>query len=304
MKNNAKYVVVSPAKDESQYIESTLKSVVAQTILPVRWIIVDDGSSDNTAEIVRRYSQQHRWIQLLQLPRRNVRNPGPAGVYAFVAALEALGQVEYDFLVKLDSDLELPLNYFEIALKRFEDDPRLGIASGTYLENWDETWEPIVMPEYHAAGASKIMRRKCFEDFGGFAPTLGWDTIDEIRAQMKGWKTCHFQDIQFKHLRHEGEGTGILKTCKDNGEIYYLLGGGFGFFLLKILHRSLSWKKPYALKSMAMLSGYLHPLLKGIPRIVTKEEAFHYRTLLNSRISSTLKQKLLRSSTPQQNLGH
>jgi poly-beta-1,6-N-acetyl-D-glucosamine synthase len=298
MTSSRSYVIISPAKDESNYIEFTLKSVLDQSVQPLCWIIVDDGSSDSTPEIVERYRQKHPWIRLLRLGRAEERNPGPAGVRAFVAGVAALPQVEYDYLVKLDVDLELPVDYFERLLEQFEGNPRLGITSGAYLENWRGTWEVITSPDYHAVGASKVMRRQCYEDFGGFSPTLGWDTLDEVRAQMHGWNTCHFKDIQFKHLRLEGTGRGLLQTHRDNGETDYLLGVGVGFFSLKFCQRLLIWQRPLALRALALLWGYLSSACRRAPRIATREESGFYRSQLNSRIVTALRQafsvKLLR----------
>lgn len=279
-----RYVVISPARDEQDFLEITAASVIAQTILPLRWIIVDDGSKDRTPEILKSYSQRYDWIRIVTLPRREDRNPGPAGVYAFNAGLSELKDVEFEFIVKLDADLRLPEDYFENLLNEFQQDAKLGIASGIYLEDDGKRWMPIHMPWYHSAGASKCMRKECYSDFGGYSPTFGWDTIDEIRAQMKGWKTRHIPELTFWHLRHEGSSIGRLNTFRKNGETYYLVGGSFFFLLFKCL-RQLTLR-PYLIASLSTLLGFLRHWLVRTPRLVTDAEAKHYRQMLNARLTA------------------
>src|SRR5262249_40789193 len=156
---------------------------------PLLWVIVDDGSCDRTPEMIRRFATEHDWIRVHTLRRDRDRLPGTGVIHAFRAGLELISNQEYDFIVKLDGDLKLPPDYFERLLKKFHEDQRLGIASGVYLERRDDEWHEIRMPEYHAAGASKMIRAACFEQIGGFVPSRGWDTVDEIHAQTHNWKT-------------------------------------------------------------------------------------------------------------------
>jgi len=286
-----RYVIVSPVKDEARFIQTTLDSVVAQTVRPARWIIVDDGSQDETPAILKRYAEKYDWIRILTVARDAKRRLGSAEIRAFQAGYELLREEYFDFVVKLDGDLELPPDYFARLLAKFHDDEKLGIASGIYLENWTGSWAPVEMPEYHAAGASKVVRRKCFEDINGFPLDPGWDTIDEIRAQVRGWSTCHFPDIPFRHLRNEGSANGQLSTSVLHGKIYYLSGGGSLFFWLKWLHR-LIFGRPFVLGALAMLWGYLMPLLSGQERLVTQNEARLYRRVQKRRILEGLSQTL------------
>lgn len=278
-----RYAIISPAKDEEAFLAKTIESVAGQSIQPVRWVIVDDGSRDRTAEIARRYAESYPWISVERIQRDPLRNPGPAVVAAFNAGLQKLAAVDYDFLVKLDVDLILPPDYFEKLLSRFEADKELGIASGVYLESWDGQWRAIQMPAYHAAGASKVMRRECFEAIGGYSPNIGWDSIDEIRARALGWNTCHFTDLPFQHLRQEGRGTGMLRNSVKNGVAYYLMGGDFFFLLFKVPYRMVS-AKPLVFGGAAILWGYLRCLLSGRKRLVTRTEARLYRGLLRSQL--------------------
>jgi biofilm PGA synthesis N-glycosyltransferase PgaC len=279
------YVVISPAKDEGRYIEKTIQSMIGQSLTPRKWIVVDDGSRDETPQIVARYAEQHSWITLFPQVRDGERKPGSAVINAFMAGYELIKNDGFDFVVKLDCDLEIPEKYFETLIGRFQADPKLGIASGIYLEESGEAWKPVKMPKYHAAGCSKMVRAECFRQIGGFIPQRGWDTVDEIRAQDTGWKTCHFQDIALRHLRSEGAGIGFTRTSLMHGQIYYATGGGALFFLLKCLHR-LFFGKPIFVGGLLMFVGFLRAHLNGEPRLVSDGEAVRYRRMLNERVLS------------------
>lgn len=278
-----RYVIISPAKDEEAYAERTIESVLLQTVRPVHWVIVDDGSRDRTSEIATAYAHQNPWITVERLKRDSTRDPDFAVVGAFNAGLEKLRGIDYDFLVKLDMDLSLPPDYFAKLLAHFENDKRLGIASGVYLEFWNKQWVPIAMPHYHACGASKVMRRECFEQIGGYCLETGWDTVDEIRARARNWNTRHFKEITFQHLRQEGRGIGFLRTHKKNGIAYYMTGGGLFFLLFKIPYRMVI-SKPVVLGGIYLLWGYLSCVFHGRKRLVTESEGRLYRALLQSRL--------------------
>lgn len=275
-----KYILISPVKDEEKYVEATLRSVVAQTLKPYRWIILDDGSCDATPEILRRYAEKYEWIQVVRIERDAARLPGSAEIRAFARGYEMVKDEDFDFVVKLDSDLELPPNYFEYLCQKFEGDESLGLASGHYLEARDGQWKPVPMQEYHVAGASKMYRKQCYTDIGGLVFSRAWDTIDEIRAQERGWMTRHYDDLEFYHLKTLGSGVGQLRTNIMHGEIYYLTGGGIGFFLLKLLYR-VHRSKPFLIGSLAILWGYLKCWLSGEARLVSDSEAKRYRGMLN-----------------------
>ncbi len=289
----ANYIVISPVKDEGFYVERTIRSVIGQSLKPRVWILVDDGSRDTTPEILARYAKQCPWITVLSLARDGERKPGSAVIRAFMAGYELIKNDHFDFVVKLDCDLEIPEEYFETLIGRFQADPKLGIASGIYLEEWRQTWKAVKMPAYHAAGCSKMVRAECFREIGGFIPNRGWDTVDEIRAQVTGWKTCHFGDLALRHLKSEGSGIGSRRTNLMLGQIYYLTGGGAFFFLLKCLHR-LIFSKPFFLGGFMMLIGFLRAYFKGEPKLVSDREALCYRRLLNQRILGAWSEKFNR----------
>jgi glycosyltransferase involved in cell wall biosynthesis len=283
MDSTPRYVVITPVKNEEKYIERTIKSMIAQSLHPLQWIIVDDGSSDGTGRIADSYAREFDWIKVVHRANRGSRAPGGKVIEAFREGYGVLSEVHWDFIVKLDCDLSFGPDYFARLLRRFEDDEQLGIASGVYLEmKKDGLWKEIIMPSYHAAGACKVMRRKCFEEIGGFVAAAGWDTVDEIRAMSRRWRTCHFRDLQMKHHKVEGSGIGINRTSVMHGEIYFLTSGSKLFFLFKIIHRI--GTKPYLLNALALSWGYLRASLSRRERLVTPEEAQCYQALLHKRL--------------------
>jgi glycosyltransferase involved in cell wall biosynthesis len=285
------YIIISPVRDEADRIEKTLQSVLAQTMRPSRWIIVDDGSQDQTPEIVKRYAQGRNWIHLHRIHRDGSRDLGSAEIQAFNAGYQLVKDQEFDFIVKLDGDLELPPDYFARLIAKFSEEAKLGIASGIYFENNGDEWAPVSYPAYHAAGASKMVRASCFRDIGGFPLFPGWDTADEIKAQARGWKTCHFPEIRFNHLRNEGTANGHLSTNILHGQVYYATGGGMLFFVLKCLHRCL-FHRPRILSGFAMLWGYMGLAIKGRDRLVTNQEASSYRRIQKERLWMGLRQTM------------
>ncbi|WP_029001905.1 glycosyltransferase family 2 protein [Azohydromonas australica] len=280
-----RYVLVTPVKDEAAFIRETLMSVKRQTHLPLRWVIVDDGSCDDTPRILREHADDVPWLTVVSTGAKK-RKLGSAEVLAFQRGLEHIDPaLQYDVVVKLDGDVRLPETYFERVLERMAAAPDWGIVSGVYCEEKDGQWLPVPMPGYHAAGASKVVRRQCFQDIDGFIARKGWDTVDEIRAGLHGWRTGHFEDIQFYHLKPEGQAMGRLSTHRFHGEIYYQTGGGLLFLLLKVAHRMMAGQ-PRILGGMAMLWGYAVSVLSNKDRLVNREEAQYYRSMLNRRLAA------------------
>jgi len=277
------YIVVSPVKDEQSYIETTIRAVTGQTVRPAQWVIVDDGSQDGTPEILARYAQQHPWITVVRVERDAKRRLGVAEVCAFDRGYRLVSQLPHDFVVKLDSDVDLPPTYFEELIARFQTDQSLGIASGVYFEQHGPAWQPVRMPEYHAAGASKMVRADCFSQIGGFIFSPGWDTVDEIKARALGWKTCHFDDVAFLHLKPEGSASGYTKIAAMCGEIDYRTGLSVPFFCLKVLHR-MATGKPLFCAGIAMLFGFFRAFVSRKKRLVNDVEQALYRQMLNGRM--------------------
>lgn len=286
-----RYIVITPVKDEAELIGDTLSSVAGQTWRPVLWVIVDDGSADDTPVRVRQFAQQHGFVRLVRRQNSGARQPGSAVIRAFHHGYETAKGIPHDFIVKLDADLRFQSDYFERLLVKFREQPRLGIGSGVYeeLDN-DGRWRVVRMPPYHAAGACKVVRRQCFDEIGGFVACPGWDTVDEIRAMTLGWLTGHFAELRMKHLKPEGSAIGSIKTSLMHGEVYYRTGGGSLFFALKVLRRL--FVRPYGVGGLAMLWGYLRLAAAGADRLVSTQEAEHYRRLLAARLAGRARQLL------------
>jgi glycosyltransferase involved in cell wall biosynthesis len=281
--SGSRYIIISPVKDEAAYVEETIRCVLSQTVRPAQWVIVDDGSRDNTRAILEKYRRNHDWIKVIRLQTNVKRQPGSSVIQAFNKGYESIKDEQIDFIVKLDCDLKFERDYFEKILSRFRDDAKLGIASGVYLEDRGKGFSAVKMPDYHAAGASKVVRTACFKAIGGFIAEKGWDTIDEIKAQLHGWKTGHFKEIIFYHLKNEGTGIGFVRTNRMHGEIYYLTGGSKLFFALKLAHRMV-FGTPFLIGGIMMLIGYLSLSIKGTEVLISETEADVYRDLLKKRI--------------------
>lgn len=293
------YVVISPVKDEARNIERVLDSMVRQNVHPLAWFIVDDGSSDRTAEIAEGYAAKHAFIRVCRLPRRGARATGVAEVLAFNHALPMVAELAPDCIVKLDGDLSFDSDYFQRILEHFARMPQLGIASGVYLEDRGLGWQPVDMPGYHAAGASKVIRWRCFEEIGGFIAERGWDTVDEIRAMASGWETRHFPNLRMRHWKPEGEGMGQLRTCSMHGEIFYRTRGGLPFFVLKVLRRIFT--APWILGSIAMAWGYARAALSRQGPLISEEQGRHYRALLGARLFKRDWTQVIRPGVPAEN---
>ena len=218
-----RYVVISPVKNEAEFIGQTIESMIQQTIKPILWVIVNDGSQDETEAIVRKYVEDYRWIKLVIRPGSAVRKRGKGVVEAFYAGFDTLDQ-EYDFIVKLDGDVSFDPNYFESLLREFAANPQLGIAGGGLYEKPDgSTWK-LNTVEDHVRGATKVYRRSCFEAIGGLSPSMGWDGIDEWKALSMGWKVHSFLNLKFMHYRYTGAATGYLKSLYEEGYAAYRIG--------------------------------------------------------------------------------
>lgn len=282
---NFSYVVITPVRNEAKYLRLTIESMVHQTVLPEEWVMVDDGSTDETPRIIAEAARRYPWIKAVHRPDRGFRKSGGGVIEAFYDGYAALSSSDWDFIVKLDGDLSFPPTHFESLLREFLKNPKLGIASGTYLErNSNGSWTVVQMPYYHAAGACKMLRHNCFEEIKGFIVQPGWDTIDEIRAMARGWITAHFPHIQMMHHKFEGSGIGVLKTSLMHGRIYYRTGGNLPFFGLKVVRRMLV--RPYVLNAIALLTGYLMAMLRRETPLVNNTEKRFYNKLLYGRLKT------------------
>jgi len=265
MSQPPKYVVISPVRDEEAYLRFTIESMLSQTVRPAEWVIVNDGSSDNSASIIDEYAGQYSWIRAIHRQNRGFRKSGGGVVEAFNDGYRVLHTSDWDFIVKLDGDLTFASDYFERCLDYFQRDARLGIGGGVicYIENGSKRFEPC--PDFHVRGATKIYRRNCWDAIGGFWPAPGWDTMDEVKANMLGWGTRSFPELHLQHHRHTGTAEGIWNGLVKNGRANYVCGYHPLFMLAKCLRRLPH--RPYLVGSLALFYGFVSGYLKQVPQV-------------------------------------
>ena len=266
------YVLITPAHNEEAFIERTLASMVAQTRLPERWVIVDDGSTDRTAQIVEGYASRYQWIELFRMPQR-INRSFAGKVHAFNAGLERAGSLEFDVIGNLDADLSFEPDYLEFLIGKFAEDPRLGVAGTPFTEDDGyDTARDSFEGENHVAGGCQLFRRQCFEEVGGYIPNRagGIDWIAVTTARMRGWKTRSFPEKRFHHYRTLGTaGKGPLRALFSYGEKDYYLGGSPIWQLFRVAYRMT--KKPVLLGGLALLSGYIWAALRRSHRAASPE---------------------------------
>jgi poly-beta-1,6-N-acetyl-D-glucosamine synthase len=270
MDNMVKYVIISPVRNEEKFLKLTVDSMINQTILPVEWIMVNDGSTDRTEEMINEYTLQYSWIKLMTLTDRGYYFPGTGVVNVFKKGYEKIENQDWDFLVKLDVDLAFEPDYFETIFNRFQTNPKLGIASGCTFLPKNNHWVQEFFQKDHPMGASKVYKRECWEKIGGMKPIPGWDLADLLGAQMNGYETSLFTDLEVKHYRPTGsrrEGLWAPKFLQ--GRFEYKHGYSFGYTLLKALYNTFS--KPIIIGSIAKVCGYIYAYWKKEDYLFEKE---------------------------------
>lgn len=260
-----RFLIITPVRDEAAHIESTIKSMLDQTIKPVEWIIVNDGSTDATGNIIDRYASEISWIKTVHRADRGFRKSGAGVVEAFYEGLNIAGTTDWNFLVKLDGDLTFTKDYFEQIYDRFCKEPRLGVGGGTIYSADKGTIKREKGPQFHVRGATKVYRRACWEAIQGLHVVPGWDALDEIKANQLGWKTQTFLDLQIIQQRPTGTAESWWKDRVKNGRAYYVAGYHPIFFIAKFFFRAT--KRPYVLGAVAMTYGFLSGYLNGVERV-------------------------------------
>lgn len=286
---NDRYVLISPCRNEAQYMRRTIESVLAQTVRPARWVIVDDGSTDETPGILAEYQGRHDWIQVVTRSDRGHRAVGPGVIEAFYTGYAAIEPTDYDYLCKLDLDLDLPPRYFEILIQRMRAEPRMATCSGkAYVER-----DGALIAENHgddtSLGMTKFYRVRCFQAIGGFVREVMWDGIDNHRCRMMGWIACSWDEpeLRFVHLRPMGSSqAGILTGRMRHGFGQYFMGTGFMYMLASAVYRAL--EPPVVIGSAAMLWGWVKSALSGKARYDDPEfrrflRRYQWRALLHGK---------------------
>ena len=274
-----KYVLITPAHNEETFIQKTLASMVTQTIPPERWVIVDDGSMDNTAEIVESYAKRYSWIELVRRQQRPDRNFA-SKARAVDAGLERVQSLEFEIVGNLDADVSFEPDYMEFLMRKFREDPELGVAGTPFTQEgkYDSSKDSFEGENY-VAGPCQLFRRRCFQEIGGYVPNRagGIDWIAVMTARMKGWKVRSFSEKRYHHYRTLGTaGKGALRALFSYGEKDYYLGGSPVWQLFRVAYRMT--KKPLFTGGLALLCGYIWAALRRVSRAVSPElMRFHRR---------------------------
>lgn len=259
------YVVVSPGRNEADFMRRTLDSMVAQTIRPALWVIVDDGSTDASPEILAEYSAQHDWIRVIRREDRGHRAVGPGVIDAFYAGWDTVDASQFTYMCKLDLDLDLPPGYFEGLMQEMEADPRLGTCSGKayYFDgNGQRVWER--MGDEMSVGASKFYRMACFNDIGGFVREVMWDGLDCHMVRWHGWRAKAFSrdELAFEHLRPMGSSqTNIHVGRRRHGAGQWFMGSDPLYFAATAVYKMAH--PPFVTGGLASLQGFFGAWLRG-----------------------------------------
>lgn len=292
-----KYLLISPCRNEAAYMNATLDSVIKQSLAPAKWIIVDDGSTDETPQILEQYASQCDFIQIVTRENRGFRAVGPGVIDAFYSGLEVANLQDYEFVCKLDLDLDLPERYFEILVERMDENPRIGTCSGkAYFRDPKDTQR--LVSEYcgdeSSVGMTKFYRVSCFKQIGGFVRQVMWDGIDSHRCRLLGWISCSWDELplRFIHLRPMGSSQKSIVTGRiRHGFGQYFMGTTFLYMVAVAVNRMT--KYPYVLGAFAMLWGYVKSALTRVERLDDPEmrkllRAYQSRALLVGKHKATI----------------
>lgn len=285
------YIIISPVRNEEKNIEKTIQSVISQTIKPIKWIIVDDGSSDKTIDIVNKYLEAQEWITLLKLPDRGYYDLMTGGeIKAFYRGYQVIKDMDYNYLSKLDGDISFDERYFDNLFKEFNSNNRLGIAGGgCYYKDHTGGFVLEKTYKYHVRGAARIYRRECWEQIGGVIDDLGWDAIDVYKARMLGWETFSFNEIKMIHHVKTWTKGGLIRGRMRSGRMEYLIGTHPLFFCAKVM-REFAFK-PYIVSACALLYGYMKSFLMNKNRVTSPELRDFIRKEQLKRLKAALQKR-------------
>jgi poly-beta-1,6-N-acetyl-D-glucosamine synthase len=271
-----RYVIITPVRDEEKFVAETIESVRRQTILPAEWVVVNDGSTDRTGEVLDRAAAELPWMHVVHRSNRGFRKPGGGVMEAFADGYRSVQHTDWDFLVKLDGDLTFSPEYFEKCFEHFRSDPALGIGGGDIHHDVVGKLKLEENPRFHVRGATKIYKKACWEAIGGLWPEPGWDTIDEVQANRLGWKTYSFPELPLLHHRLTGSEGGILRDRIKHGKVCYISRYHPIFVAASCLRRII--QKPYILGSAAILYGFLKAHLTHPPRLEDRSYVAYIRS--------------------------
>jgi len=282
------YVLITPARNERTFIEGTLQSVAAQTVKPEKWVIVSDGSTDGTDEIVAEYVRHHPWIELIRMPEHRDRTFA-AKVACVNAGFEKAARVPCDIIGCLDADITFAPDYFEYLLSRFREDPKLGVAGTPFVEDgghYDYRYTSIE----HVSGACQLFRKECYEAIGGYVPIRGGgiDVVAVRTARMKGWRTRTFTERTCVHHRRMGTGaSGKVRALFKLGKEDYYLGGHPLWQAIRSVYQFT--RRPYLIGGMMLLAGYVWAAVRRVERPVSRQLMEFHRREQMQRLKKALR---------------
>lgn len=285
MKEN-NYVIITCVRNEDEVIAETIQSVLNQSILPKEWLIVDDDSTDRTFEIIKSYSDEYSWIRCKRNTEVTLNEKGARIASMINHYSSQIEYKDYNYISKLDGDLKLPRDFYEKIIEEFKLDSKLGIASGALIYKGKK--EKNIYDDL-TRGATKFYRRDCFVDIGGLSLTTGWDTLDNIMAQSKGWKT-RVLEVWFEHLEEEGASQGFVKKYYHAGKYYGKIPYHSWYFLLKLMYRI--FDKPYFISGIILTYGYLKTRVIKRERPFPKEVTSYFRNKQKELVINGIKSYL------------
>jgi biofilm PGA synthesis N-glycosyltransferase PgaC len=265
--SDLRYVIITPARNEATSIEQTIRAMVAQTIRPVKWVIVSDGSTDATDHIVSKYAAEHEWIESVRMPERKERHFA-GKVNAFNAGYERVAGLEYDVIGNLDADITMDEGHFDFLLKKFAENPELGVA-GTPFREGQRQYDYRFTSVEHVSGACQLFRRDCFEEIGGYVPVKmgGIDLVAVLKARMKGWQTRSFPEKFCLHHRKIGTAKrSPLEASFKGGEGDYMLGMHPVWEIFRCIYQMSV--PPVLLGGILRLAGFFWGVLTRVEKVV------------------------------------
>jgi glycosyltransferase involved in cell wall biosynthesis len=279
------YVLITPARNEAEYIELTIRAMISQSRLPLKWVIVSDGSTDGTDEIVKKYLPDYPWIELVRTPERKERHFA-GKVLAFNVGYEKVQGIAYDIIGNLDADISFKEDYFDFLLSKFAENKKLGVAGTPFIES-GKHYDFRFASTDHVSGACQLFRKACFEEIGGYIPIKGggidWTAV--TTARMKGWTTQTFIEKTCNHHRQIGTGGhGKLMSHFKYGEKNYYLGGHPLWHLIRSIFQMKN--KPYIIGGMLLFLGYFWAVITRTEKSVTPELMKFYRREQMERLKS------------------
>lgn len=283
-----KYVIVTPARNEAQYIELTIKSVIAQTVRPLKWVIISDGSTDGMDEIVNRYTTDHPWIELVRMPERSERHFA-GKVHAFNTGYARMSGLQYDVIVNLDADVSFDEGYFSFLLQKLAEAPALGLAGGRLVDVTSSKHYKVADPEY-VSGPCQVFRRQCFEAIGGYRPLKsgGVDVVAVLSARATGWQTRTFTDKPYYHHRPmNGAQMKGFRERLHRGRMDYLLGSHPIWEIVRGVYQM--GNRPYVIGGVLILASYFWNCLRGVEQTIPPDLMVFRRKDQMERLRTTLR---------------